>query len=332
MLDRQFENSLKIGFKKCKANFVKFYVNGVSLALGPRSAGVYTGFCPDMAHRIGQNYTNTTREVIRERPHLRGRLGSIRRHEVQNAGMTYRNGEGFECHYDAMPEYAQGYTVSPSKMQNSKQPFFQNQFFPSDLGISSLSPYDLLSYMFVELKRFTSEQDKILVDDTSSLYFLVLLKIEPPVMFPQTCGQLVKERIKRMRILDVLSKPIHLVVVNMALLVQINAVMMNTASVVDKAMGLGPLGTSYASVVNVMILGESKFVMSDFLKEWCKSLDIATAFASAECNGGTRLGNGLWTKNQHTDFLRYLHVQVSIVAHLISPCNASARVGNLWRR
>ncbi|GFQ65683.1 uncharacterized protein TNCT_292071 [Trichonephila clavata] len=70
----------------------------------------YTGFCPDMAHRIGQNYTDTTREVIRERPHLRGRLGSIRRHEAQNAGVTYRSGEGFECHYDAMPEYAQGYT------------------------------------------------------------------------------------------------------------------------------------------------------------------------------------------------------------------------------
>ncbi|GFX99703.1 hypothetical protein TNCV_3053601 [Trichonephila clavipes] len=40
MLDRQFENRLKIGLKKCKANFVKFYVNGVSLALGPRSAGI----------------------------------------------------------------------------------------------------------------------------------------------------------------------------------------------------------------------------------------------------------------------------------------------------
>ncbi|GFW20238.1 tc1-like transposase protein [Trichonephila clavipes] len=32
MLDGQFENRLKIGLKKCKANFVKFYVNGVSLA------------------------------------------------------------------------------------------------------------------------------------------------------------------------------------------------------------------------------------------------------------------------------------------------------------
>ncbi|GFT05376.1 hypothetical protein TNCV_123891 [Trichonephila clavipes] len=38
MLDRQFENRLKVGLKKCKANFAKFYVNGASLALGPLEA------------------------------------------------------------------------------------------------------------------------------------------------------------------------------------------------------------------------------------------------------------------------------------------------------
>ncbi|GFT94984.1 hypothetical protein TNCV_1472721 [Trichonephila clavipes] len=37
--DRQFENRLKIGLKKCKANFVKFYVNGVSPALGTPQCG-----------------------------------------------------------------------------------------------------------------------------------------------------------------------------------------------------------------------------------------------------------------------------------------------------
>ncbi|GFU74922.1 hypothetical protein TNCV_2333521 [Trichonephila clavipes] len=39
MLDRQFENRFKkLDLKKCKVNFVKFYVNAVSLALGPLEA------------------------------------------------------------------------------------------------------------------------------------------------------------------------------------------------------------------------------------------------------------------------------------------------------
>ncbi|GFU11001.1 hypothetical protein TNCV_344111 [Trichonephila clavipes] len=40
MSDHQFENRLKIALKKYKANFVKFYVNGVSLALPPQCGGV----------------------------------------------------------------------------------------------------------------------------------------------------------------------------------------------------------------------------------------------------------------------------------------------------
>ncbi|KAF8773797.1 hypothetical protein HNY73_016422 [Argiope bruennichi] len=71
----------------------------------------YTGFCPDMAHRIGQNYTESTRDAIQEQPHLGGRLGAMRWHDMQKGGDANRSGDGFEyAAYDAMPYYASGYT------------------------------------------------------------------------------------------------------------------------------------------------------------------------------------------------------------------------------
>lgn len=63
-----------------------------------------------MAHRIGQNYTESTRDALREQPHLRGRLGDMGWYDLQQGGSTHRNGGGFECAYDAMPDYATGYT------------------------------------------------------------------------------------------------------------------------------------------------------------------------------------------------------------------------------
>ncbi|GBN10000.1 hypothetical protein AVEN_27782-1 [Araneus ventricosus] len=82
----------------------------------------YTGFCPDMAHRIGQNYTESTRDALREQPHLRGRLGAMRWHELQKDGGRIRNGDGFECAYDAIPNYASGYTVG---QRNNRQDSLQ---------------------------------------------------------------------------------------------------------------------------------------------------------------------------------------------------------------
>ncbi|GIY30803.1 uncharacterized protein CEXT_652151 [Caerostris extrusa] len=74
----------------------------------------YTGFCPDMAHRIGQTYTDSTREAMRERPHLRQRLGSVKWKAAQKASIPCREGEStcreFEYAYEAMPNYVQGYT------------------------------------------------------------------------------------------------------------------------------------------------------------------------------------------------------------------------------
>ncbi|GIY58684.1 uncharacterized protein CDAR_415951 [Caerostris darwini] len=74
----------------------------------------YTGFCPDMAHRIGQTYTDSTREAMRERPHLRQRLGSMKWQAAQKASIPCREGERecreFEYAYEAMPNYVQGYT------------------------------------------------------------------------------------------------------------------------------------------------------------------------------------------------------------------------------
>ncbi|GFT54409.1 hypothetical protein TNCV_2727431 [Trichonephila clavipes] len=76
MLDRQFENRLKIGLKKCKANFVKFYVNGVSLALGPlealrppRSAGVAEVISYAEILTLAKHFAAVSR-IIREKAYL----------------------------------------------------------------------------------------------------------------------------------------------------------------------------------------------------------------------------------------------------------------------
>ncbi|XP_035220267.1 uncharacterized protein LOC118193306 isoform X2 [Stegodyphus dumicola] len=59
---------------------------------------------------MGRSYQDTTRDIIRERPHLRKRLSAVRWREMRKGDTGYENGNDYDYAYSAMPDYVEGYT------------------------------------------------------------------------------------------------------------------------------------------------------------------------------------------------------------------------------